>query len=234
MKTRPSVQIPRVLAFLLALALYVATMPHAQAHIIPGESISFRGGFMHPLSGWDHIIAMVAVGIWGAQLGEPAIWLLPVVFPFIMCIGGFLGILRVPVPFGVHMVEYGIALSGIVLGLMVLGSFRPKLYWAAIIVGFFGLCHGYAHGHELPMGESGLYYSMGFVLATGLLHLTGICIGLVHRWPIGRQVIRVCGAGIMLGGFYFMWQAFQPEPPEAAPAPSAFVAPAPGALEYHG
>ncbi len=202
--------------------------PQAQAHILTGEPVSFKSGFMHPLSGWDHIIAMVAVGIWGAQLGAPAIWVLPVTFPMIMSLGGFLGLIRVALPGGEHTVEFGIAISGVILGLMVLGEFRPKIWVAAVLVGFFGLCHGYAHGYELPDGQSGLYYSVGFVIATGLLHATGIAIGLIHRWPVGRKALRVCGAAIMLGGCYFLWQAFNPEPeaPTAQPvqAPATKVA----------
>jgi urease accessory protein len=208
----------------LTVLLLLSASP-ADAHIIHGEPVSFRSGFLHPLSGWDHIIAMVAVGIWGAQLGAPAIWVLPVTFPMIMSFGGFLGLIRVPLPGGEHFVEFGIALSGVLLGAMVLFEARPKLWVAAFTVGLFGLCHGYAHGYELPDGESGLYYSCGFVLATGLLHLAGITIGLIHRWSLGRVALRVCGAAILMGGLYFLYQAFQPEPEEPA-AKSAALAPA--------
>jgi urease accessory protein len=205
----------------VVVALLLSATP-ANAHILQGEPVSFQSGFMHPLSGWDHIIAMVAVGIWGAQLGAPAIWVLPVTFPMIMSFGGFLGLIKVPLPGGEKFVEFGIALSGVILGAMVLREARPKIWIAAATVGLFGLCHGYAHGYELPDGESGLYYSVGFVIATGLLHLCGIVIGLIHRWPQGRIALRVCGAAIMLGGLYFLYQAFLPEAPEApAPASSA-------------
>jgi urease accessory protein len=222
MKTNPSRPSRNFALWLwtLTVLLLLSTSP-AQAHIIHGEPVSFRSGFLHPLSGWDHIIAMVAVGIWGAQLGAPAIWVLPVTFPMVMSFGGFLGLIRVPLPGGEHFVEWGIALSGVMLGAMVLGEVRPKLWVAAFTVGLFGLCHGYAHGYELPAGESGLYYSCGFVLATGLLHLAGITIGLVHRWPAGRVALRVCGAMILMGGLYFVYQAFQPETEEPAAAPTA-------------
>jgi urease accessory protein len=200
--------------WMLTVLLLLSSTP-ANAHILSGEPVSFKSGFLHPWSGWDHIIAMVAVGIWGAQLGAPAIWVLPVVFPMIMAFGGFLGLIRVPLPGGEHFVEFGIALSGVLLGAFVLGEARPKLWMAAATVGLFGLCHGYAHGFELPAGESGLYYSCGFVIATGTLHLLGITIGLVHRWPQGRVALRVCGAVIMLGGLYFLYQAFQPETNES-------------------
>ena len=227
MKKNPHWSLRGFAAWLWALiVVLLMSAPSAQAHILSSEPVSFESGFMHPLSGWDHIIAMVAVGIWGAQLGAPAIWVLPVTFPLIMSFGGFLGLIRVPLPGGEHFVEFGIALSGVILGAMVLGEVRPKLWFAAFTVGLFGLCHGYAHGYELPEGESGLYYSVGFVIATGLLHATGIALGLVHRWPHGRVALRVCGAAIMLGGCYFLWQAFQPEAeaPAAQPAPAAQTA----------
>jgi urease accessory protein len=210
----------RTFLWLGAVALLLLSASPAQAHIIHGEPVSFQSGFLHPLSGWDHIIAMVAVGIWGAQLGMPAIWVLPVTFPMIMSFGGFLGLIRVPLPGGEHFVEFGIALSGVLLGFMVCREVRPPLWVAACTVGLFGLCHGYAHGYELPAGESGLYYSCGFVLATGLLHCIGIAIGLIHRWSFGRRMLQVCGALILMGGLYFLWRAFQPEQEEAAPPPA--------------
>ena len=221
MNTNPPSSSRKIASLIWAIVVvWLLSAPPAQAHILSGEPVSFQSGFMHPLSGWDHIIAMVAVGIWGAQLGAPAIWLLPVVFPMIMSFGGFLGLIRVALPGGEHTVEFGIAISGVFLGVMVLGEVRPKIWVAAVVVGFFGLCHGYAHGFELPEGESGLYYSVGFVIATGLLHATGIAIGLIHRWPLGRKALRVCGAAIMLGGCYFLYQAFQPEAPEPATPPA--------------
>ena len=104
------------------------------------------------VSGLDHVLAMVSVGLWGAQLGAPAVWLLPVTFPMVMAFGGMLGLMGVPLP----GVEVGIALSGILLGLAVLSEWRPPLWSAAVIVGFFAIFHGHAHGTELPAGASGL------------------------------------------------------------------------------
>ena len=148
-----------------------------------GEAVGFLTGFLHPISGLDHVLAMVAVGLWGAQLGAPAIWVLPVAFPLVMAMGGMLGFLSVPVP----GTEYGIAASAILLGVAVMFEARPPLAAAALIVGIFAIFHGHAHGTELPPGESALLYSMGFV-ATGCLHAVGIGIGTVHRWTCG-----VCG-----------------------------------------
>jgi urease accessory protein len=186
-----------------AMAMILASTPAAQAHIRHGEAVGFISGLAHPVSGLDHIIAMVAVGLWGAQLGAPAIWLLPVTFPLVMSVGGFLGLIGIPMA----GVEVGIALSGVLLGAVVLFELRPPLYVAAVLVGLFGLCHGYAHGAELPPGEDGLLYSLGFVIATGCLHATGIAIGTIHRWTWGRRVLRVAGAGISAGGLSFLWSA---------------------------
>jgi urease accessory protein len=172
----------------------------ASAHIVQGEAVGFVRGLEHPISGLDHIIAMVAVGLWGAQLGRPAIWFLPVTFPLIMACGGFLGLIGVPLPES----EIAIALSGVCLGAAVLCEFRPNLCVAALLVGAFGLFHGYAHGAELPPGQNALLYSIGFVLATGLLHATGITVGTVHRWRWGRLVLRGTGAAILCGGLIFL------------------------------
>jgi len=192
------------LAKLLTVALVMfAVAPGAEGHVMPGEAIGFVSGLKHPISGLDHIIAMVSVGLWGAQLGAPAIWLLPVTFPLIMAVGGFLGLIGVPLP----GTEIGIALSGILLGAVVLLEWRPRLYWAAALVGVFGLYHGHAHGAELPPGQDALLYSLGFILATGFLHITGIAIGLIHRWKWGENMLRVAGAGVCACGIYFMWQA---------------------------
>jgi urease accessory protein len=175
----------------------------ALAHAQQGQAAGFLTGLRHPISGADHVLAMVAVGLWGAQLGAPGIWLLPVTFPMVMAFGGFLGLLGVPLP----GVEYGIAASAILLGAMIAKEARPPLWAAAVLVGFFAIFHGYAHGTELPAGQSGLPYSVGFVIATGLLHATGIAIGLIHHWTWGKVALRVAGAAIAAGGMVFLWRA---------------------------
>jgi urease accessory protein len=176
----------------------------ALAHVETGAAAGLLAGLHHPVSGWDHILAMVAVGLWGAQLGAPALWLLPVTFPMVMAFGGFLGLVGIPLP----GVEVGIALSALALGLMVAGEVRPSLVVAAVLVAVFAVFHGHAHGTELPDNQSGLLYSIGFVVATGCLHATGIAIGLIHRWPAGRSLIRIIGAGIALAGGWFLVRAF--------------------------
>jgi urease accessory protein len=175
----------------------------ALAHQAGGEASGFLAGLRHPVSGVDHIVAMIAVGLWGAQLGPPAIWLLPVTFPIVMAFGGTLGLVGVKIP----GIEIGIALSAIGLGAAVLFEARPKLAIAAVLVGFFAIFHGHAHGTELPANASAVLYSIGFVIATGLLHAAGIAIGLIHRWPAGKTALRVSGAVIALAGLTFLWQA---------------------------
>jgi urease accessory protein len=175
----------------------------ALAHVEAGRAEGFLAGLHHPVSGLDHVLAMVSVGLWGAQLGMPAIWILPVTFPVVMALGGLLGLIGVPLP----GVEIGIAVSALVLGLAVSAAWRPPLWAAAVIVGLFAIFHGHAHGTELPAGASGLTYSLGFVAATGLLHALGIGIGTVHRWRRGQQILRVAGAAVAMAGIAFLWRA---------------------------
>jgi urease accessory protein len=193
--------VPR--AALLSLVAWLTCPAGAFAHTRGGEAAGFCSGLSHPVSGLDHVLAMIAVGLWGAQLGPPALWLLPVTFPMVMAVGGTFDLL------GVHLpgVEIGIALSAIGLGAAVLFQARPKLGIAALMVGFFAIFHGHAHGTELPPGANGVLYSIGFVIATGLLHATGIGIGLIHRWPAGRTVLRLAGALVALAGLAFLWRA---------------------------
>jgi len=193
---------PGLQAAITAWVLALAALP-ALAHVQEGQAAGFLTGLAHPVSGLDHVLAMIAVGLWGAQLGAPALWLLPVTFPLVMAFGGFLGLLGLPLP----GVEVGIALSALALGLAVATGWRPPLAVAALLVAAFAVFHGHAHGTELPQGQSGLAYSIGFVVATGLLHLAGIGIGVIHRWPVGRGVLRVLGAGVAAGGAYFLSRA---------------------------
>lgn len=172
----------------------------ASAHESGGIAGGFSSGFMHPVLGWDHVIAMVAVGLWGAFLGSPAIWVLPVVFPLVMAFGGALGVIGIPVP----AVETGIAVSAIVLGAMVAFAVRPPIWVAAVIVGAFAIFHGHAHGTELPGAANPLAYSLGFVIATGLLHISGIAFGMMVHWPFGKIVVRAGGSVIALAGAGFL------------------------------
>ena len=185
------------LCFALPLALIAA---QASAHTGEGINSGFASGFWHPILGWDHVVAMVAVGMWGAFLGTPAIWILPVVFPLVMAVGGALGIAGVPLP----MVETGIALSGVVLGLLVAFAVRAPIWVAAVIVGVFAVFHGHAHGAELPEAFSAYGYAVGFVVGTGLLHLAGIAIGFLTRTQSGTLAVRAAGGLVALVGAAFL------------------------------
>lgn len=186
-------------AMVLALPLLALTAV-VHAHEGGGIAGGFYSGLMHPVLGWDHVGAMVAVGLWGAFLGNPAIWILPVVFPLVMSIGGALGVAGVPL----LAVETGIAASAVVLGGMVAFAARPPLWVAAVIVAAFAVFHGHAHGTELPAAANPLAYSLGFVVATGLLHLCGIGFGLLTHWPSGRVAVRAGGGLIALAGLGFL------------------------------
>lgn len=184
-------------------ALAVPTL--VRAHQEAGQATGFLAGVLHPASGLDHVLAMVAVGLWGAVLGPPALWLLPIAFPLVMTVGALMGMLGWPLP----GVEVGIALSAVVLGAMVAAQVRPAPWVAAGIVAAFAVFHGHAHGRELPQGASALLYSFGFVVATGLLHAAGIGLGAAHRFPAGRQALRAGGAGVAAAGAVFLWRALQ-------------------------
>jgi urease accessory protein len=146
---------------------------------------------------------MVAVGLWGAQLGNPAIWVLPITFPLVMALGGLLGVSGLDLP----LTEPVVALSGIALGMLIALHVRAALWVAALVVGVFAIFHGYAHGRELPEAANPAAYAVGFVTATGLLHLSGIVIGLLVTWPVGARAVRACGAAIGCVGVYFLLAA---------------------------
>lgn len=189
-----------VVRCLLVTSVVLATATIAHAHSAEGVASGFLSGFTHPLFGWDHVVAMVAVGLWGAFLGAPAIWLLPIVFPLVMAGGAALGIAGIPVP----SVEVGIAASAVVLGIMVAAAARPPLWIAALIVGAFAIFHGHAHGTELPEAADALAYAIGFVVGTGLLHLIGIAFGLLSQWDWGRLAVRTAGGAIAVAGMAFL------------------------------
>jgi urease accessory protein len=186
----------------LVLGLLACAGP-ALAHTGTGLPGGFASGFLHPLSGFDHLLAMVAVGLWGAFLGRPLIVALPVIFPTVMAFGAALGMANVPIP---H-VEIGIALSVLVLGTVIAFGLRAPIWAASLIVAAFAICHGYAHGRELPSAADPIGYSVGFMLATGSLHLAGIGLGLINNLPRGRMVTQGMGAGIAACGVWFLYSA---------------------------
>jgi len=184
----------------------IAFASPVSAHMGTGLAGGFASGFVHPFSGFDHLLAMVSVGLWGAFLGRPLIVALPVLFPTVMAIGGALGIAGVPLP----PVEIGIALSVLVLGAMIAGAVRAPVWLACTIVAVFAIFHGYAHGKELPSAADPVGYSLGFVLATGMLHVVGIGIGLLNDRPGGAVVTRSLGGLIAATGVWFLYAALRP------------------------
>ncbi len=183
---------------LLSAVAFFCLAASASAHTGESGANGFLAGVLHPLTGFDHLLAMVAVGIWGATLGKPLVWALPVAFPMLMVVGGVLGITGVPLPF----IESGIATSVVVLGLAIATAWRAPVPIALAIVAAFGIFHGYAHGAELPSAASPAAYVAGFVLCTGALHLTGVAIGTLKRLPKGEQVLRASGGLIAAAGVW--------------------------------
>jgi urease accessory protein len=157
---------------------------------------SFDAGFLHPLLGFDHELAMIAVGIWSGQIGGRMIWAAPLGFMAMMAVGGALGIAGVPFPF----VEGGIIASIILFGCLIASAYNPKPWAGAAAVGAFALFHGHAHGVEMQDGNLGFWYASGFVLATGLLHLTGIALYKGLEWQRLQAQVRWVGVAISLAG----------------------------------
>ena len=184
--------------FLLCLLLFVPGLVFA--HAPEGAGGGFLTGFLHPIMGFDHLVAMVAVGLWGAFLGDRALWILPIVFPSIMAVGAALGIMGLEIP----LVEFVIALSGVVLGALIALRFKAPLAIAMVLVGIFAIFHGYAHGTEMPGQISAITYGAGFVIGTGLLHLAGVAIGFATRLPRGELLVRGCGGLISVIGLTYL------------------------------
>jgi urease accessory protein len=172
----------------------------ALAHSNTGEVGGLVSGFEHPFLGADHLLAMVAVGIWGAFLGRPLVYLLPVIFPLMMAVGAVLGIFGVQIP----PTETGIAVSMIVLGAAIGCAMRAPVAVAVGLISVFALFHGYAHGTELPFALNPQPYIIGFVLATGLLHVAGILLGMLRRRRGGTFALRAIGGGISFAGLAFL------------------------------
>ena len=154
-------------------ALCLTTVP-AFAHVGLGQVEPFSTGFFHPLGGIDHVLAMVAVGLYAARLGGSALWLLPLAFVGTMIVGGIVGYTGVPLP----LVEAGIGLSVVVMGLAIALGVKLPTVAAMALVGLFALFHGHAHGSEGAELAQFLTYAIGFVIATALLHMAGIALGL--------------------------------------------------------
>ena len=186
---------------LIAAALALFAAGPAFAHTATGVPSGLASGVLHPLTGLDHVVAMVAVGLWAAQLRAAVAWLLPATFLALMAFGGVLGVLGVPLP----GTEVMIGLSALVLGGAVAIALRAPAWGAALVVGVFAVFHGFAHGREMPGAADALAYGAGFIAATAVLHAAGIGIGLLTRWRQGSFAVRALGAGIAgLGGVFLL------------------------------
>jgi urease accessory protein len=190
---------PRSLILGLILITAAFAPDAAYAHVGVGSTAGFAHGFWHPIGGIDHVLAMVAVGMFAANLGGRALWAVPLTFVGLMAVGGLLGIEHVAIPY----VEVGIAVSVIVLGLLVALRVQWPVAAAMALVGLFAIFHGHAHGEEMPIDASGAAYAAGFMLATALLHIAGIAIGIgIER--IGshysHRTAQVTGSAMALAG----------------------------------
>ncbi|MDO8177727.1 MAG: HupE/UreJ family protein [Undibacterium sp.] len=200
MQTSTSKQTAR---FLILTGLMSVAFP-ALAHVDASHAVSgFGSGFMHPLLGLDHLLAMLAVGIWAAQNQRPALWLLPLVFPLMMVFGAALGIN------GVHLagIELGIAISLAVLGLLIAFTIKMPVGVSCALVALFAVVHGYAHGVELPTADSAVLYGAGFILSTALIHVFGISLSRWGNKNITSSASRFSGAGIAAMGLTFIFFA---------------------------
>ncbi len=178
-----------------ALALIGAATP-ALAHSGHGDTSGFVAGFLHPVGGLDHVLAMVAVGLFAAHLGGRALWAVPAAFVALMAVGGALGMNGANVPY----VETGIALSVVVFGLTLASGAALPVGLAVGLVGFFSIFHGHAHGAEMPPNTSGAAYAAGFLIATALLHGAGIALGMGAARLASQRAVRIGGAAMAAAG----------------------------------
>jgi len=176
------------------------TPSFAQAHVGAGQTSGVLHGLLHPVSGPDHVVAMLAVGLWAAQRGGRSIWIFPLSFVTAMSAGGLMGTAGISVPF----VELGIVASVLILGLLVLCAVRLPLVAGSSLAGLFAVFHGHAHGVEMLETVSGLSYAIGFVLATGGLHAGGIGFGLLARQLAAPGLVRYAGGIAAAFGVYLL------------------------------
>jgi urease accessory protein len=189
------------LAGAIAISLWIPKI--ASAHTGVGDVTGFWHGLEHPVGGLDHILAMLAVGLWAAQMGGKALWIVPGAFITAMIGSSVMG------HFGLHLpgIEQGILASDFILGLLLLFAVRLPLALSAGIVGVLAIFHGYAHGAEMPATASGLAYGFGFIISTTLLHLAGIGIGLgIDRYQpkLQQLLFRIGGGATVVGAVYVL------------------------------
>jgi len=180
---------------LVLVGLQTAALAHMGFH-----PAGLGDGLAHPFSGLDHVLAMVAVGLWASQLGRPAYWVLPLTFPIVMALGAALGFAGVALPW----TEIGIGVSVLVLGLVIAFALRPSIAVSVALIALFAMVHGYAHGTELPASASALAYGIGFVVATLVLHAIGLGLGWFTNSAAGRLAMRGAGAAIAVAGLVLL------------------------------
>ena len=187
----------RVVLSILGVVFFLPAIAYAHT----GGGGGFMAGLTHPVLGFDHLLAMLSVGILSAQMGGQAIWRVPLAFVLVMLGGGILGINGVPL----FSVELGIALSVLALGVAIALEKKLSSLLAMIFVGFFAIFHGHAHGTEMPSLSKPLFYACGFVLGTAGIHVAGVLIGIIaDRLKDGGQLLRYLGAGIAGIGFHLI------------------------------
>lgn len=180
--------------FLAALACLVPSLAHA--HVAAGSASGFPSGLGHPFHGLDHLLAMLAVGVWAAQLGGRATWVVPASFVSVMALGGIMALTGIAMPF----VEQGILVSVLLLGLLIAVAAKTPLALSMMIVGVFALFHGHAHGTEMPATVSGFAYAIGFMASTALLHALGIGMAVGLQRSAKDSLVRVTGVAVLVAG----------------------------------
>lgn len=182
----------------LAAPFVMAAALPAASHVGHGETDGLLHGFLHPIGGLDHMLAMLAVGLLAALLGGRALWTVPLSFLAMMSVGWVLAMGGTSLPF----VEFGISLSVIALGLAVALKLPLPAVVAVALAGFFAVFHGHAHGAEMPVDASGVRYAAGFLAATSLLHAAGIALGIVfgRLASMSDLIPRLAGGAIAIAG----------------------------------
>ncbi len=182
------------------LLLVLGSPSIAFAHVGAGSTQGFVAGLVHPVSGLDHLCAIVGVGIWAAQRGGKAIWLLPLAFLAVMAFGGILGAAAIALPFA----DRGVVLSVLILGILIAAAVRMPLLLSTLIVGIFALFHGHVHGAEMPLTASGLTYGIGFMVTTAFLLFAGVLFGRYASKTTYRSALRYSGVAMILVGLYLL------------------------------
>lgn len=187
----------------ITLAILMGLIPSV-VHAHDGSQVPFGGflsGLVHPVLGYDHLLAMLSVGILSAQIGGRAIWTVPATFVCIMAIGGALGLFDI----GLTSTELGIAASLVLLGAIIAAERKLPILLAMTGVGFFAIFHGYAHGSEMPTTAEPVLYAIGFLTGTALIHIAGLVIGdIAKHYERGKMLLRVGGGLISVIGVLFI------------------------------